>query len=217
MKSWPWSMAWSWAGRRVTVTTLGQEFLRDVTGTCEAADFPVVGERVTLVWQQNSQNFVIAGGNPPAGATPGRTSGLTGFLENPGHNSFQSGVRVLSGWVCDADTVELAIGTPGGRGRRMGRSAWIPKVRVGIRTMGLGCCSTGICWGRGSMTVVAWVDDIELGRATVRVTTVGEGAEEEFLRGAEGECMAEDFPMLGETVTLEWQQNSQNFVITDVR
>ena len=53
------------------------------------------------------------------------------------------------------------------------------------------------------MKVVAYVDDVELGRATVQVTTVGEGAEEEFLRGVEGECMAEDFPMLGETVTLE--------------
>jgi hypothetical protein len=27
--------------------------------------------------------------------------------------------------------------------------------------------------------------------------------------------MVEDFPMPGETVTLEWQQNSQNFVMTD--
>ena len=64
--------------------------------------------------------------------------------------------------------------------------------------------------------MVAWVDNIELGRATVRVTTVGEGEEEEFLRGAEGECVVEDFPALGQSVLLEWQQNSQNFVITDV-
>ena len=42
-----------------------------------------------------------------------------------------------------------------------------------------------------------------------------EGTEAEFLRGAEGECVVEDFPMPGETVTLEWQQNSQNFVIID--
>ncbi len=46
--------------------------------------------------------------------------------------------------------------------------------------------------------------------ATVRVTTLGE----EFLWGVEGECMVEDFPDMGQTVTLEWQQNSQNFVIT---
>ena len=63
----------------------------------------------------------------------------------------------------------------------------------------------------GEHDVVALVDGVELGRATV--TTLSE----EFLRGVEGECMAEDFPMLGETVTLEWQQNSQNFVITDVQ
>lgn len=46
--------------------------------------------------------------------------------------------------------------------------------------------------------------------ATVRVTTLGA----EFLRGVEGECVVEDFPDMGQTVTLEWQQNSQNFVIT---
>ena len=53
---------------------------------------------------------------------------------------------------------------------------------------------------------------IELGRATVRVTTLGE----EFLRGVVGECMVADFPTTGETVTLAWQQNSQNFVLTAV-
>ena len=66
--------------------------------------------------------------------------------------------------------------------------------------------------GEGEHEVVAFVDGEELGRATVRVTTLGA----EFVRGAEGECVVEDFPMLGETVTLEWQQNSQNFVITDM-
>ena len=45
---------------------------------------------------------------------------------------------------------------------------------------------------------------------------MGEGVEEEFLRGVAGECVVEDFPTLGETVTLEWQQSQQNFVITGV-
>ena len=48
------------------------------------------------------------------------------------------------------------------------------------------------------------------------MTTVGEGAEEEFLRGAAGECTVEDFPTLGRTTSLAWQQSSQNFVITAV-
>ncbi|MCY4388269.1 MAG: hypothetical protein OXC18_14345 [Desulfurellaceae bacterium] len=64
--------------------------------------------------------------------------------------------------------------------------------------------------------MVALVDGPELGRVTVQVTTVGNGAEEEFLRGVAGECVVEDFPQTGQTVTLEWQQSQQNFVITGV-
>ena len=196
----------------VMVTTLGQEFLRDVVGTCEAEDFPSPGETVTLVWQQNSQNFVIAGGSPPAGAPTGRTSALTGFLENPGHNSFQSGVRVLSGWVCDADTVELAIGTAGRQVAAYGTERLDTLDVCGDTDNGFGLLFNWNLLGEGEHAVVAYVDDVELGRATVRVTTLGE----EFLRGAEGECVVEDFPTVGETVTLAWQQNQQNFVVTAV-
>ena len=143
----------------------------------------------------------------------GRTSGLTGFLENPGHNSFQSGVRVLSGWVCDADTVELAIGTAGRQVAAYGTERLDTQGACGDTDNGFGLLFNWNLLGEGEHEVVAYVDDVELGRATVQVTTLGQ----EFLRGVEGECMAEDFPRLGEMVTLEWQQNSQNFVITDVR
>ena len=194
---------------RVTVTTLGEEFLRGMTGTCEAEDFPRPGERATLVWQQNSQNFVIAEGSPPADTTTGRTSALTGFLENPGHNSFQSGVRVLSGWVCDADTVELEIGTAGRQGAAYGTERLDTAGVCGDTDNGFGLLFNWNRLGEGEHEVVAFVDDVELGRATVRVTTLGH----EFLRGVEGECVVEDFPSPGETVMLEWQQNSQNFVI----
>ena len=41
--------------------------------------------------------------------------------------------------------------------------------------------------------------------------------QEEFLAGAMGECVAHDFPHQGQSARLEWQQNSQNFIITDVQ
>ena len=196
----------------VQVTTVGQEFLRGAEGECAAADFPMPGETVTLVWQQNSQNFVMARGSRPAGATTGRTSALTGYLENPGPNSFQSGVRVLSGWVCDADTVELAIGTAGRQVAAYGTERLDTLGACGDTDNGFGLLFNWNLLGDGEHDVVAFVDGEELGRATVRVTTLGV----EFLRGVEGECVVADFPTLGETVTLEWQQTSQNFVITDV-
>ena len=196
----------------VAVTTLGQEFLRGVTGTCEAEDFPILGARVTLEWQQTSQNFVIAGGSAPSGTVPGRTSTLRGFLENPGPNSFQSGVGVLSGWVCDAEEVEIEIGDTGRQVAAYGTERADTAGVCGDTDNGFGLLFNWNLLGEGEHEVVAYVDGIELGRATVRVTTLGH----EFLRGAEGECMVEDFARLGQNVLLEWQQNSQNFVITDV-
>ena len=69
----------------VTVTTLGAEFLRDVAGSCPVEDFPMVGETVTLVWQQNSQNFVIAEGQSPGWGEHGPDERpAVGYLENPG-------------------------------------------------------------------------------------------------------------------------------------
>ena len=194
----------------VTVTTLGMEFLRGAAGTCTVADFPMVGETATVVWQQTSQNFVIADGVAPDGANRAGTAGV-GFLENPGPNSFQSGIGVISGWVCAADTVMIEFNgeaQPAGYGTERLDTEEV----CGDTDNGFGLLFNWNLLGAGEHTVIAYVDGAELGRATVRVTTLGH----EFLRGAEGECVVDDFPMPGETVRVEWQQNSQNFVMTQV-
>ena len=121
---------------------------------------------------------------------------------------------MISGWVCAADAVEIAIGDLALQGAGYGTERLDTEDVCGDTANGFGLLFNWNLLGEGEHAVVAYVDGEELGRATVRVTTVGEGAEEEFLRGAEGECVVEDFPMPGETVTVEWQQNSQNFVIT---
>ena len=194
----------------VTVTTLGTEFLRDVTGTCTAADFPTGDETVTLAWQQTQQNFVIVDGMPPTGENRTGRAGV-GYLENPGPNSFQSGIGVLSGWVCEGEEVVIELnGAP--QPAAYGTERLDTLAACGDTANGFGLLFNWNLLGEGEHEVVAYVDGEELGRATVRVTTLGA----EFVRDVEGECTVEDFPMLGETVTLEWQQNSQNFVITDV-
>ena len=195
----------------VTVTTLGAEFLRDVTRSCAAADFPTTGEMVTLVWQQSSQNFVIAGESAPSGDNAVRSGELEGYLENPGSNSFQSGIGVISGWVCAADEVLIEInGSPQPAGYGTERLDTVESC--GDTDNGFGLLFNWNLLGGGVHTVRAVVDDVELGRATVRVTTLGA----EFVRDVAGMCVVEDFPTTGETVTVEWQQNSQNFVITDL-
>ena len=195
----------------VMVTTLGAEFLRDVTGRCTAADFPTMDETVTLAWQQTQQNFVIAEGAAPAGPANRTGRAGVGYLENPGPNSFQSGIGVLSGWACEGTEVVIELnGQP--QPAAYGTERLDTAEACGDTANGFGLLFNWNLLGEGEHEVVAFVDGEELGRTTVRVTTLGA----EFVRDVEGECTVEDFPMLGETVTLEWQQNSQNFVVTDV-
>ena len=197
----------------VTVTTLGEEFLEDAAGTCVAEDFPSVGESIALVWQEANQNFVLAGGAAPDGVNQAGT-GDGGSLENPGPNSFQSGIGIISGWVCTATAVEVEFETEGGDVHRFeaayGTERADTLAACGDTDNGFGLSFNWNLLGDGEHEVIALADGMEFDRATVRVTTLGE----EFVRDVAGACLVEDFPMPGETVTLEWQQSSQNFVMT---
>ena len=195
----------------VTVATLGTAFLREASGTCEATDFPSTGEHVTLVWQEAKQNFVITDGSSPPTGSSAVTSEVTGFLENPAPNSFQSGVGLLSGWVCEAATVTLEIDGQtytAGYGTDRGDTA----DACGDRDNGFGLLFNWNELGDGDYEVVARADGVAFDRATVRVVTLGTN----FLRGARGTCEVVDFPEVGDTVTLTWQEAQQNFVITAV-
>ena len=139
---------------------------------------------------------------------------LGGRLENPGPHAFQSGIGALWGWVCEAEQVEIEIRT------EQGDFAWHAAAYGLERLDTLDTCGDTdngfvllLNWnllGAGAHSVTALVDGAELGRTTVRVTTLGQ----EFVEGAVGECVAEDFPHVGQSTLLEWQQTSQNFVIT---
>ncbi len=196
----------------VTVTTLGTEFVRNVEGACVVADFPSVGESVRLVWQEAQQNFVLAAGRAPTGASQAGIAGV-GVLENPSANSYQSGIGVLSGWVCAADEVTITLGDLAPQVAGYGTARLDTRDVCGDTANGFGLLFNWNLLGDGEHEVIATVDGTELARTTVRVTTLGE----EFVRGAVGECTVTDFPHPGETVTLTWQQNSQNFVITAVQ
>ena len=194
----------------------GAEFLRDVDGhLCEVADFPTVRARLCPSYLAAKQPELCAHRR----RSPGRAGRIVpgpsvdvGYLENPGPNSFQSGVGVLSGWVCAADEVEITLGDLPRQRAAYGTERLDTQDACGDTDNGFGLLFNWNLLGDGVHEVVAYVDDEELGRAAVQVTSLGH----EFLRGAAGECVAADFPTRGETVTLEWQQTSQNFVMTAV-
>ena len=156
--------------------------------------------------------IAVAGTGTRTGSYTLQTTLVVGYLENPGADSFQSGIGVLSGWVCEAEAVEIELnGTP--QDAAYGTERVDTQGVCGDTDNGFGLLFNWNLLGDGEHDVVAAVDGVELGRATITVTTLGA----EFVRGAAGECEVADFPSPGEAVTLVWQQANQKFVIAGER
>ena len=191
----------------------------DPADDSDSADIPKVGYarqfsgELSLGGRVVPLRIIVGSGFYPSS----KGSDLVGALGNPGPNSFQSGVRAVWGWVCHAELVEIEIETARGEVERYvaayGTERPDTLERCGDVDNGFELLFNWNRLGEGEHTVTALVDGVELGRATVWVTTLGP----EFLRGVAGECVAGDFPHSGQAATLEWQQESQNFVITDVQ
>ena len=197
----------------ITVTTLGEEFRRGVSGEFTLSNFPEVGTDVVVRWQESQQNFVITDGSSGGGdGTSGRPPRV---LENPQPGSFQSGVGVISGWVCDANQIEIEFNNdaanrwPAGSGTQRTDTQDI----CGDTNNGFGLLFNWNKLGAGTHTVRALADGTEFARATVTVTTLGE----EFRRGVSGEFTLSNFPEVGTDVVVRWQESQQNFVMAEVR
>ena len=96
------------ASSTFTVATLGLgEFPRNLSGAFTLQNFPQNGGTTRVQWQEGTQNFVItnASGNSPGGGSnnPGTQ------LENPAPGSFQSGIGLISGWVCNANRIDIDV------------------------------------------------------------------------------------------------------------
>ena len=193
-----------------TVKTLGVEFLRGVHGEWIVHDFPSPGEEVRLVWQEALQNFVIAPPRSrPTESEPEFGDGPVGRLGNPGQASWRSGIGVISGWVCDAEVVELEINGTQRLEAAYGTERADTETVCGDRYNGFGLLFNWNRLGDGDHTIRALADGEEFGRATFTVTTLGE----EFLRGVQREVVVPNFPDALSEVQVVWQEALQNFVI----
>ena len=136
------------------------------------------------------------------------TTAPRGSLENPGNRSFKSGIGVISGWVCDATRVEVAIGNtriPVVYGTSRGDTASV----CGDTNNGFVTLVNWNLLGDGVHTMRLVVDGVAIGLSEFKVTTFGQ----EFLQGASGAYSLFNFPRAGSRAVIEWDQSSQNFVV----
>jgi uncharacterized delta-60 repeat protein len=198
------------------VQTLGSVFLSDAEGTYTLQGFPEPGSSVDVSWSKGLQGFVLrkfeanARAAAPAAVPPEAPAATNGQLENPGASSFQSGIGLISGWVCDADVVQIRLdgGTPliAAHGTARGDTQGV----CGDSDNGFGLLFNWNLLGDGVHTIEARADGQVFGTASFTVTTLGEP----FLRGASGSFDLEDFPEDGSSVEITWSEGQQNFVIT---
>ncbi len=201
-----------------TVTTLGEDFLRGASGEAILPDFPQAGSNVTVRWAEPHQNFVIAGASrnpantqatvriPPAAA-------LSAYLESPQQGSFESGIGLIRGWICQADTVEIQI--DGGARQRVayGTTRKDTVEACGDDDNGFGYTFNWNALGTGGHNLRAFADGAEFANVNFTVTTLGL----DYLQGASGEYPITNFPRAGKNILLRWAEPHQNFVIVNAQ
>ena len=199
----------------VMVSTLGGEFVTGLSGTYPLADFPLMGVTTTIEWEESLQNFVIASG---AGGGGGSAGAIPQILENPRPGSFQSGLGVISGWVCEAEEITIEFEN-GVTGEVSSTTASYGTSRPDTADVceddgnnGFGLLHNWNRLGAGTHTVRALADGVEFANATITVSTLGG----EFVTGLGGEFSLTDFPSTGQVTGIEWEESLQNFVITGV-
>ncbi|MGE0826147.1 MAG: hypothetical protein AB7G75_17155 [Candidatus Binatia bacterium] len=141
-----------------------------------------------------------------------RAQGLTANLENPASDSFQSGIGVLSGWICDAQLVEVEF--DGRNDLRFqvgyGTSRADTESVCGDANNGFGMTVNWNLLGDGQHQVRVLADGVEFANHTFKVTTLGL----EVVTGEHG-TYALAFPgnQFGDQLLIQWSQPLQNFVI----
>ena len=128
-------------------------------------------------------------------------------LENPAPGAIKSGVGVVSGWVCDAEKLEVSFDG--------GARLFVPYGSSRPDTAGV-CGDTdngfGLLWnynelGDGPHTVALYIDDILITQVNFNVTTLGT----KFLRGVTGQGAVR--LSNGQTVLVQWEETTQGFTI----
>jgi hypothetical protein len=202
------------ASASFTVTTLSVEFLEGASGEYTLPNFPQTGNNVTVRWAEPHQNFVIVGtSRNPAGLQPPTTrvpqAEFPANLESPQQDSFESGIGLIRGWICQASTVEIQI--DGGVRQRVAYGTTRPDTVAvcGDDNNGFGYTFNWNRLGDGSHNLRAFADGVEFANVSFTVTTLGV----EYLQGASGEYPLRNFPQTGKNVTLRWAEPHQNFVI----
>ena len=137
------------------------------------------------------------------------------YFENPQPGSFQSGIGLLSGWSCQGPSIAIVIdgGAPIHVPYGSHRPDTVIRCGAGGTETGFGLLFNYNNLGTGLHSAQLFVNGAPIGSPAVFTVTVPVG---EFLEGVNKEVTVNNFPTVGRTTILIWQQALQNFSIKSV-
>ena len=134
-----------------------------------------------------------------------------GRLETPKNGTAISGKYMFSGWVCEAELVEVVIDGGSGLKAAYGTARGDTESTCGDSDNGFGLLVNMANLGAGEHQAVVFADGQEVGRSTFTVTELSTG---KFSRDLEALALESNFPSFGREVWLNWVESTQNFMIT---
>lgn len=201
------------------VTTLGEPYLQGLNGEYILPNFPSIGKQVTVRWSEAHQNFVITGMDASTATNHNyRTtiqpdsSSVLGHQESPSTNSYESGISLIRGWVCNASMVEIEI--DGRKRLRAGYGTLRPDTAAvcGTPNTGYGLPFNWNSLEDGLHNLKVFADGVEFANINFTITTLGQA----FWQGLPPyEHTLVNFPTTGHNTTLRWSESHQNFVIVN--
>jgi hypothetical protein len=131
------------------------------------------------------------------------------YLESPQQDSFESGIGLIRGWVCQAQSVEIQMNDQPRRTVAYGTTRTDTLEVCGDDNNGFGYTFNWNVLGTGTHRLRAFADGAEFANVSFNVTTLGV----DYLQGVSGEYTLPSFPQAGQSTTLRWAEPHQNFVI----
>ena len=161
---------------------------------------------------------------PPTEPEP--ETDATGALGNPPPGSTRSGIGIISGWVCQASNVTITISPVGEGGTTLSpftigygadRPDTVGECDHTSPDTGFGMAFNFNRLAEGQYQITAQADGQQIGSSR-QFTVIHLVPGDDFPEDLESEPVeVPNFPTAGETTTLEWETESQGFVITDVQ
>lgn len=132
-------------------------------------------------------------------------------LSSPINKSFESGISTAYGWVCEAQSVSVQVGSSTPVETAYGADSPASESVCGDLNNGFAAAINWADYGDGRQTVKLIADGETLTEVEVSVATFGEI----FLRGYSATTVVPDFPAAGLETVLSWSEPHQNFIVGD--